>query len=234
MRSVFFGGGSEDQPQSDFVIPTPLSAQELRVLGCLLEKQFLTPDIYPLSLNAIVTACNQKTSRDPVTAYDDDLVEETLDSLQHKGLAGRITGPDHRVPKYREFLIAKTSLRVSEVAVLCVMMLRGPQSPGELKERTNRIHEFADNDDVESTLEKLINREPQVLAVHIPKQPGQRDSRYMHLLAGPVDVESVASAAAVPAPREDRASRLEAEVADLRTRVAELERQLESFRKQFE
>ncbi|MBI3682782.1 MAG: YceH family protein [Acidobacteria bacterium] len=231
MRSVFFGGPAEQQPSPDFVVPE-LGAEELRVLGCLIEKQFLTPDLYPLTLNSLLNACNQKTSREPVVSYEEETVGQALESLQAKGLATRITGAEHRVPKYRERLSEQTGLRVSETALLAVMMLRGPQTPGELKERTNRIHDFADTVEVEATLDRLMTREPQVLVVKLARQPGLKESRYTHLLGGPVNVE--ATPAPQPAPPQDRLSRLEAEVAALRERMAHLEQQFEKFRKQFE
>ena len=238
MRTVFFGGGAEPAPPSDFRIPMPLSAEELRVLGCLIEKQFLTPDVYPMTINSIVTACNQKTSRDPVTSYDEDTVDAVLVILQDKRLAQRISGPDHRVPKYRELLGVSTGLRVSELALLCVMMLRGPNTLNELKDRTARIHSFADLDEVEQTLDRLISREPQHLVVKLPRLAGQKEQRYTHLLAGEIDAESLAIAAAsnaAPAPpREDRIAKLEAEVADLRNQIANLQEQFANFRKQFE
>ncbi|MBL8216112.1 MAG: YceH family protein [Bryobacterales bacterium] len=216
----------------------PLSAEELRVLGCLIEKQFLTPDVYPMTINSIVTACNQKTSRDPVTSYDEDTVDAVLVILQDKRLAQRISGPDHRVPKYRELLGVSTGLRVSELALLCVMMLRGPNTLNELKDRTARIHSFADLDEVEQTLDRLISREPQHLVVKLPRLAGQKEQRYTHLLAGEIDAESLAIAAAsnaAPAPpREDRIAKLEAEVADLRNQIANLQEQFANFRKQFE
>ena len=238
MRTVFFGGGAEPAPPSDFRIPMPLGAEELRVLGCLIEKQFLTPDIYPMTLNSIVTACNQKTSRDPVTSYDEETVDAVLVMLQDKRLAQRISGPDHRVPKYRELLGVSTGLRVSELALLCVMMLRGPNTLNELKDRTARIHNFADLDEVEQTLERLIARDPQYLVVKLPRLTGQKEQRYTHLLAGEVDAETLAVAAAISsspiAPREDRIAKLEGEVSELRQQIASLQEQFADFRKQFE
>ncbi len=217
----------------------PLTAAQLRVLGCLIEKQFLTPDIYPLSLNAIVTACNQKTSRDPVVSYDDRTVEETLAELQAHGLSTRITGADHRVPKYREMVSEKTGLRVSEVALLAVLMLRGPQTVNELKDRTNRIHDFADNSEASDTLERLMQREPQPLVVRIERQTGFKEPRYMHLLAGPVSVAEVVAALSTPqlpraGPQEDRIALLEAEVAALKEQLVEMQGQFAEFRRQFE
>ena len=134
MKSVYFGSGSErDRPASDFVIPQ-LGAEELRVLGCLIEKEFFTPDVYPMTLNSLVTACNQKTSREPVVSYDVLTVDAVLVMLQGKGLAQKYSGPDHRVPKFKELLGERTGLRVSEIAVLCAMMLmpgRRSRSGGE-------------------------------------------------------------------------------------------------------
>lgn len=240
MRVVFFGSSAGDSgPIPDFIIPE-LTPEELRVLGCLIEKQFLTPDVYPLTLNSLVNACNQKTSREPVTYYDDITVDAVLVMLQGRGLCAKISGADHRVPKFKELLGEKTGLRVSEISVLCVMMLRGPQTLAELKERTNRIHVFADLDDVESTCEKLMVRAPQPLVVKLPRQLGQKELRYMHLLGGPVNVDELPTTphaavhAAVPAPREDRIANLESEVAALKDAVVRLEQQLAEFRRQFE
>ncbi len=239
MRSVFFGSNEpqEEKRPTDFAIPVPLTAEELRVLGCLIEKQFLTPDVYPLTLNSLMTACNQKTSREPVTAYDEDTCYGTLDGLQHRGLASKVSGPDHRVPKYRETLGERTNMRVSEIGLLCALMLRGPQTLNELKDRTQRIHEFATLEETEATLDRMMTREPQPLVVKLPRLAGQKEQRYMHLLAGPVNVEELASAAPVAraaAPQEDRVGRLEAEIATLRERMERLEEELARFRKQFE
>ncbi|MFN7933431.1 MAG: YceH family protein [Bryobacteraceae bacterium] len=236
MRAVFFGSPSGDPvPTPDFVVPE-LSGEELRVLGCLIEKQFLTPDVYPLTLNSLVTACNQKTSREPITNYDDVTVDAVLVMLQGRGLCAKISGADHRVPKFKELLGEKTGLRVSEIAVLCVMMLRGPQTLNELKVRTDRIHSFADLDEVEATLERLMVREPQVLVAKLPRVTGQKEQRYMHLLGGAMDTE--ATPTQVPAQthsaREDRIGKLESEVAALKETVARLEQQLAEFRRQFE
>jgi uncharacterized protein YceH (UPF0502 family) len=219
-----------------------LTPEELRVLGCLLEKQFLTPDVYPMTVNGILTACNQKTSREPVTDYDEVTVDAVLAMLQGRGLVARITGPDHRVPKSRELFSAKTNLRVPELAVLCVMMLRGPQTLNELQVRTNRIHNFADTDEVEQVVERLIHRTPQALVVQLPKLLGHKEQRYMHLLAGEVHVEQLqaahAGASSVTAhggtQRGDRVSRLETEIAALRQELGELRDQFAEFRKQFE
>ncbi|MCC6344646.1 MAG: YceH family protein [Bryobacterales bacterium] len=235
MRTVFFGGPQEGAtPPVDYLIPTPLSAAELRVLGCLIEKSFFTPDIYPLTLNSLVTACNQKTSREPVVSYDDLTVDAVLATLQRRGLTAKITGADHRVPKFKELLMEKSGLKVSEIGVLCVMMLRGPQTVNELKDRANRIHAFASQAEVEETLDRLIGREPQPLAVRLPRAPGQKEARYMHLLAGPVEVEETAIAPAPAPAREDRLGRLEAEVVGLKEQLRRIEEEWKEFRKQFE
>jgi len=239
MRVVFFGApAGESGPTPDFIVPE-LTAEELRVLGCMIEKQFLTPDVYPLTLNSLVTACNQKTSREPITNYDDITVDAVLVMLQGRGLCAKISGADHRVPKFKELFGEKTGLRVSEIAVICVMMLRGPQTLNELKVRTDRIHAFADLDEVETVLDKLTHREPQPFVVKLPRLPGQKEQRYIHLLAGPVDAEAAAppqahTTPAAPAPREDRIGKLESEVAALKETVARLEQQLADFRRQFE
>lgn len=236
MRHVFFSGPGEPQPSANYVIPAPLTAEELRVLGCLIEKSFLTPDVYPLTLNSVVTACNQKTSRDPVVAYDDVTVDAILTMLQGRGLAARISGADHRVPKYKELLSDKAGLRVSETAILCVLMLRGPQTVNEIKERTNRIHEFADIEEVESTLERLMQREVQPLAVRLPKQAGHKELRYMHLLGDAAQLEERAAAPRTTAevPSRDRLSRLEEEVASLKQHLEHFEQLFAEFRKQFD
>lgn len=239
MRTVFFGSGDDwPQPPSDYRIPAPLGPEELRVLGCLIEKQFLTPDIYPLTINSMLAACNQKTSREPVTNYDEETIDATLVMLQGRGLCSRISGPEHRVPKFKELLSAKTNLRVSELGLLCVMMLRGPQTVNELKDRTSRIHAFGDAAEVEQALERMIHREPQPLVVLLPRQPGQKEVRYMHLLAGEVSFDPPAAASPAPlltgATREDRIAKLEAEIADLRRAVDELVENFARFRGQFE
>ncbi|MBI4905569.1 MAG: DUF480 domain-containing protein [Acidobacteria bacterium] len=239
MRTVFFGAKGDEPAGEPFAIPIPLNAHELRVLGCLIEKQFFTPDVYPMTMNGLVTACNQKTSREPVTNYDDYDVDATLVMLQEKGLASKITGVEYRVPKFREWFCEKSGLRVSEVAILCVMMLRGAQTVNEIKDRTVRIHQFADDRDVMDALDRLMNRPSQPLVVCVGRVAGQREDRYMHLLGGPVDGEQMrtpapVAASAAAAPREDRVGKLEAEVRELREKVANLEAQFAAFRKQFE
>jgi uncharacterized protein YceH (UPF0502 family) len=212
-----------------------LSEIETRVLGSLVEKDITTPDYYPLSLNALVNACNQKNNRDPVMTLDDDSVSGALASLQEKRLAGPASGADSRVTKYEHRLQEVFNFDRREIAVLCVLLLRGAQTPGELRGRTDRMYRFEALDDVVSTLDRLAQREPPLAAV-LPRQPGTKESRYMHLLSGdapqaepaPTRAHSGASAAA------DRMTALENEVAALRSEVAEMQQQFAAFRKQFE
>jgi uncharacterized protein YceH (UPF0502 family) len=210
---------------------------EVRVLGALLEKEITTPDYYPLSLNALINACNQKSNRDPVMALDESVATQALDSLNEKGLAGQATSADSRVPKYAHRLQEVFNFDRREMAVLCVLLLRGPQTPGELRGRTERMYKFDDLGVVESALHRLMEREPP-LVKKLARQPGTKESRYAHLLAGDVEGWSApAETQPVGAPGsqdEQRITRLETEVQSLRTEVADLRQQLEDFRKQFE
>ena len=209
-----------------------LSDVEVRVLGALIEKDITTPDHYPLSLNALVNACNQKNNRDPVMALDEDAVRAALESLQGQRLAGPASGADSRVTKYEHRLQEVFNFDRRETAILCVLMLRGAQTPGELRGRTERMYRFEELEDVVATLEKLSQREPALAAV-LPRQPGTKESRYVHLLAGKPE----GAAAVVSAPMSegsDRVERLEAEVAELRKEVGEIREQLAGLRKQWE
>ena len=216
-----------------------LSDVETRVLGSLIEKDITTPDYYPLSLNALVNACNQKNNRDPVMNLDQEVVREALSTLQEKRLAGPTSSADSRVTKYEHRIQEVFNFTRGETAVLCVLLLRGPQTPGELRGRTERMHRFEDLTEVQSSLQRLMQRDP-ALARVLPRQPGTKESRYKHLLAG--DVEDAADVARTPTPAfvpsnsadADRIARLEAELADLQKEVADLKQQLGSFRKQFE
>ena len=213
-----------------------LNEVEIRVLGSLIEKDITTPDYYPLSLNALVNACNQKSNRDPVMALDEDAVREALNSLQEKRLAGPASGVDSRVTKHEHRLQEVFNFGRPETAVLCVLLLRGPQTPGELRGRTERMYRFEGLDEVQSTLQKLMQREPPLTKI-LPRQPGTKEARYTHLLGG--DVQSwqyapAATPAAADAPDSGRIARLEEEVACLRREVADLKQQLASFRQQFE
>jgi uncharacterized protein YceH (UPF0502 family) len=216
-----------------------LNEVEARVLGSLVEKDVTTPDYYPLSLNALVNASNQKNNRDPVMNLDEDAVRQALESLQAKRLAGPTSGADSRVTKYEHRMQEAFNFTRGETAILCVLLLRGPQTPGELRGRTERMHHFEDLTEVQSSLQRLMQRDP-ALARVLPRQPGTKESRYKHLLSG--DTEDVATDVAVTrashrstdAADEDRIARLEDEVASLRKELADLKQQLATFRKQFE
>ena len=219
-----------------------LTDTELRVLGSLVEKEMATPDNYPLSLNALTIACNQKTSRDPVVEYDEQTVLDAIESLRQRQMAATLTGRDHRVPKYRHWLPETLRLGNRELAVLCVMMLRGPQTVGELKERTHRLHEFDDLSSVETCLQKLAERDPEPLAVLLPRRPGEREPRWAHLMSGqpviPAEPERYAATES-PARRavsdhDSRIAALEEKVEQLSEKMDLLMQQLESFRRQFE
>src|SRR5580704_13130390 len=216
-----------------------LNDVETRVLGSLVEKDVTTPDYYPLSLNALVNACNQKNNRDPVMHLQEDAVQEALSTLQDKRLAGPTSSADSRVTKYEHRLQEAFNFTRGETAVLCVLLLRGPQTPGELRGRTERMHRFEDLTEVQSTLQRLMQRDPPLIRV-LARQPGTKESRYKHLLARDVedaaDVAQAASSAFVASNSQDtdRITHLENVVSDLRKEVADLKQQLASFRKQFE
>jgi hypothetical protein len=214
-----------------------LNAAEVRVLGSLMEKESTTPDYYPLSLNALLHACNQKSSREPVMNLDEDGVRDALHSLSEKGLAGPTSTADSRVTKYEHRLGEALNLGRPEFAVLCLLLLRGPQTPGELRGRAERMYRFDDLDQVQSALQRLLKREPP-LAAMLPRQPGTKEMRYAHLLAGEVETwepepASEATGAASSADSE-RIARLEDQVASLQQEIADLKQQLADFRKQFE
>jgi uncharacterized protein len=173
-----------------------LSTYEIRVLGCLLEKQRTTPDAYPLSLNALRLACNQSTNRDPVVEYDDAILRDALHRLERRGYTRLASGAGSRAAKYRHLLAEALPMQADEQAVMCVLMLRGPQTPGELKQRTERMHPFADLGGVFETLERLIARE---LVVRQERRPGQKEERYEQLLGESADGSQVAAAAAATA-----------------------------------
>ena len=213
-----------------------LSAPELRVLGCLVEKQRTTPDVYPLSLNALRLACNQATNRDPVVAYDEAQVRDALHRLERRGLARLASGAGSRAAKYRHLLAEALPLGSGEQALMCVLMLRGPQTPGELKQRVERMHAFAELAEVQATLEALIERG---LAARLARRPGQKEERYTQLLeeqaeqpahepprSAPMPAGMPAYAPPAPADGgealEQRVQHLEREVAQLRAELREL------------
>lgn len=218
-----------------------LNEAEARVLGCLIEKQVTTPEYYPLSLNALTLACNQKSNRDPVVEYDEKTVVRALDGLREKKLAWMVHGPASRVPKYEHRMAETLPLPPDQLAVLCLLLLRGPQTAGELRSRSGRLHLFATIGEVEAALEQLAARPDGALVVKLPLLPRTHEPRYQHRLCGEPVLE--AGAAPPPPPEAARAeieaetarlARLEAEVAALRAEVADLEAQFAAFRKQFE
>ena len=212
-----------------------LSEVECRVLGALIEKDITTPDYYPLSLNALVNACNQKNNRDPVMSLDENTVRDALHSLQEKRMAGPAGGADSRVTKYEHRIQEVFNFTRAETAIMDVLLLRGPQTPGELRGRTERMYRFEELSDVQSTLQKLMQRETPLVKI-LPRQPGTKESRYAHLLSGDVEgyVAPPESASSEGAQDDERVARLESDLAELRREVADLRQQVESFRKQFE
>lgn len=210
-----------------------LNALEARVIGCLIEKQITTPDQYPLSLNALTNACNQKSNRDPVMALDDATVQQTLDSLNHKHFILEKSGFGSRVPKFQHRFcnteFGTVQFSPVEVAILCELMLRGPQTPGELRTRASRMCTLSGVDEIESALEQLATREDGPFVVKLPREPGRRDARYAHLLSGEVQVPPAADdrpPAAMPArpASDDRLTRLEQSVEELRAEIELLKR----------
>jgi uncharacterized protein len=212
-----------------------LNPAEARVLGSLVEKDITTPDYYPLSLNALINACNQKNNREPVTNFDEETVRLALRNLSDKRLAGPAGGADGRVTKYEHRLQEVFNFTRPETAILCVLLLRGPQTPGELRGRTERMHRFEDLDEVLSGLQQLMRREPP-LAKALGRRPGTKEIRYAHLLSGDVEAwEPPAEAASSSGSADaERLIQLEEKVAALQAEVAELKQQIAEFRKQFE
>jgi len=213
-----------------------LNSAETRVLGALVEKDITTPDYYPLSLNALINACNQKNNREPVTNFDEETVRLALRNLSDKQLAGMARGADGRVAKYEHHLQEVFNFTRSETAILCVLLLRGPQTPGELRGRGERMHRFEDLDEVLSGLQQLMRREPP-LAKALGRRPGTKEIRYAHLLSGDVEAWEPPSGNVYPDGVPDdneRVAHLEAQVATLQSEVAELKQQMAEFKKQFE
>lgn len=205
-----------------------LTATEARVIGCLLEKQVTTPEQYPLSVNGVVTACNQKTNREPVMNLSESDVQEQLDNLVKRHFLRTVSGFGNRVTKYEQRFcnseFGNLKLSAAEVAVITTLLLRGAQTPGELRSRASRMYEFSDMTEVESTLENLATREDGPYVIRLAREPGKRESRYMHLFCGEVD-EAIAAADELPAASGDLHARVEA----LETEVAELKQRLDSL-----
>ena len=209
-----------------------LTSVETRVLGCLLEKERVTPENYPMSLHGLTAACNQATAREPVTAFEEKTVEAALDELRGKKLATVIWGAGARVQKYRHNLLDEYTLERPEVALLCVLMLRGAQTPGELRQRTERLHAFADTREVDECLHALAQGDAPLVRI-LPPRPGQKERRCVQLLSGEPDLSE-------PPPQEQRAPEpsriesLEAQVAALKAELGALREEFGAFRKQFE
>jgi len=211
-----------------------LSHVEARVLGALIEKDITTPDYYPLSLNALINACNQKSNRDPVMNLGENAVRDALLSLSEKGLAGRVSSADSRVPKYEHRLQEAFNLPRAETAVLCVLLLRGAQTPGELRGRTERMHRFEELSDVHSALQRLIQRDSPLVQM-LPRQPGTKETRYVHLLSGEMEIaELPAQEPGVASADGDRIALLETELGGLKAELAELKKDFREFQKRFE
>jgi len=210
-----------------------LNDHEVRVLGALIEKDITTPDYYPMSLNALVNACNQKSNREPVMELSEDEVRAALVTLEDKDLAGPTSSADSRVTKYEHRLDELYNLTRGETALLCILLLRGPQTPGELRGRTERMFHFEELSDVQAALQRMMTREPSMVKA-LPRQPGTKESRYTHLLAGDVPDTSADSSTTALQGRSDRSPTLAEEVKALREDIAELQRQFAEFKKQFE
>jgi len=212
-----------------------LSDVEARVLGALVEKEITTPEYYPLSLNALVNACNQKSNRDPVMALDEDAVRSAIRTLNDIGFTRFASSADSRVGKYEHRLNETFNFHRHEIAILCVLLLRGPQTPGELRTRTERMYAFEDLESVHNVLNLLAKREPALVKV-LPRQPGTKESRYVHLLSDVAETNAAPgeSVSESLAPRLDRIGAMEAEIRQLRDDLSALQEQFAEFRKQFE
>jgi len=220
--------------------PSPLNPAEVRVLGSLVEKDITTPDYYPLTLNALTNACNQSSNRDPVMSLSEHDVVRALDLLREKKLAFMFQGAESRVSKYGHRFCESFELGRAETSALCVLMLRGPQTVGEVRGRTGRMHEFASLEEAEALLDGLAARPAGALVSKLPRQPGMKEQRYAHLLGGPVSLPvaetplRVEPAVAAVRMEDERLARLEAEVASLKLEAAELREQFASLKKQLE
>jgi len=208
----------------------PLDAAEVRVLGSLIEKEATTPEYYPLSLNALMNACNQKSNRDPVVHFDEDTVSDAIEGLRAKGFALITTG-NGRVTKYSQRISETLNLGRREMAVLGVLLLRGPQTLGEIKDRSERMFSFADLSETETVLERMADRQDTALVKKLPRLPGQKESRYVHLLAGEPVFEAAAELEPVAQP--SRVAQLESDLQQLRSEFDELKRRFEALEEQW-
>jgi len=218
-------------------MPQILNETETRIIASLVEKQLTTPEYYPLTLNALVNACNQKSNREPVVSYDDKTVTDVLERLRDRNLVYVFYGASSRVPKYKHMLPSIYELEPAEVAVMCVMMLRGPQTLGELRTRTERLFQFEGLGEIQEALDGLIRRSDP-LVVKIDRQPGQKEARFAQLLNGEFDVQAFAAAVATHrvsgSVDNQRVEKLEEEVANLRTEIESIKQKFEEFKNQFE
>jgi uncharacterized protein YceH (UPF0502 family) len=214
-----------------------LTPAEARVLGALIEKDIATPDYYPLSLNALINACNQKSNREPVMELDEAAVRDAIEGLRRHRLAGPTGSTESRVTKYEHRLQEVFNLTRGETAVFCVLLLRGAQTPGELRGRAERLHRFETLEDVQSTLQRLIQRDPPIVKV-LPRQPGTKEARYAHLLSGEMEgleaAEISAGTPAISTQETDRLGRLEEDLAQLRREVADIGQQLSEMMKSYD
>ncbi|HMP90174.1 MAG TPA: YceH family protein [Kiritimatiellia bacterium] len=217
-----------------------LSSEQARIMGTLLEKEVTTPDYYPMTLNSLVNACNQKSCRDPVTAYDESTITFHLDILREdKKLASLVSAADSRVPKFKQRLTDTYFFTPAERAIICELLLRGPQTAGELRNRADRMHKFSGSDEVQATLKELENRDDGPWVVLLPRLPGHKEARYMHLLSGspvieenhtPASTETIVTSAVSPT---DRINKLEAEVARLQSELEQIREDFRLFKAQF-
>ena len=212
---------------------TILTDIETRVLGSLIEKQVTTPEYYPLTLNALTLACNQKNNRYPVTSYTENQVSDAVESLREKNLAYVFYGSTSRVPKYKHVMPEVMHLSHAEVGLMCALMLRGAQTLGELRGNASRLHDFSSLEEVEQTLNGLISRDEPLVA-RLPRQPGQKEGRFAHLLSGEINLEALAESERVAAAAPSRRASLEQKVDELSAEIEKLKEQFEQFRKQFE
>jgi len=216
-----------------------LNEIEVRVLGSLIEKQITTPEYYPLTLNALTAACNQKNNRNPVTSFTDTDVDEALYTLREKNLAYVFHGSTSRVPKYKHVAPEVMHLSPSEVAAMCVLMLSGPQTVGEIRTRGSRMYDFSGLEEVDETLRALAERDSEPLVMRLPRQPGQKDARYVHLLSGTPDIEELSETVAAERTTRrggeaERLAAIEQQVQSLTEQVNKLTEQFDAFKKQFE
>jgi uncharacterized protein YceH (UPF0502 family) len=231
--AIYWRPSPRANPNENQSVLTELNEIEARVIGCLVEKSIVTPDQYPMTLNALTNACNQKSSRDPVMSLTPGEVQHAIRILEDKHLVRTEENFKSRTEKYSQRFCgtrySDLQFDPAEVAIVCLLLLRGPQTPGELKTRSGRLHSFADNSDVVVALDSLVHREGEPLVVKLPRTPGRKDSEYTHLFCGPVDVEEYASTAEAQRPA---VSTGQSSVAELSERVTHLEEELAELKKQ--